>query len=93
MEYEFKGKASDVLKLSKVGFTVRYEDGETKDVEEGVLFEVDPEDGHIIFHNGTNRPSVLFTTIIALYEAINRFGMDDYFDRWLEKNYGGKDNG
>lgn len=86
--FEFKGKASDVLKLSKTSFTVNYADGEKKEVEEGILFAVDPEDGHFIFHNGTDRAEVVFTAVIALYEVIDRFGLDDAFDRWFEKNYG-----
>ena len=80
--FEFKGKSSDVLKLSKTSFTVRYQDGETHDVEEGILFEVDPSDGHIIFHNGTDRATVLFTAVVALFEAITRFGLGDRFEKW-----------
>lgn len=86
-KFEFKGKSVVVLKLSKTSFTVRYQDGETHDVEEGILFEVDPEDGHVIFHNGTDRATVLFTSVIALYEAIDRFGLEAHFERWLERQF------
>lgn len=86
-EYEFKARSSDVLKLSKTSFTVKYADGETKDIEEGILFEVDSGDGHIIFHNGTDRAEVLFTAVVALYEALTRFGLGDAFDRWFKKNF------
>lgn len=70
------------MKLSITSFTVRYQDGETHDVEDGILFEVDPDDGHIIFHNGTDRATVLFTAVVALFEVITRFGLGDHFERW-----------
>lgn len=90
---ELRGRASDILKLSETSFTVKYADGETHDVEEGILFEVDPGDRHIIFHNGTDRATVVFTAVIALYETIERFGLSDAFDRWFKENYGGGKEG
>lgn len=82
-----KIKASEILKLSKTEFTVDYADGTSHKVNEGVLLEATPE-GRMIFHNGTDRVSVLFASTFALFEAIARFGLteayDEYFRREME---------
>ena len=66
---------------------VDYADGTSHKVNEGVLLEATPE-GRMIFHNGTDRASVLFASTFALFEAIARFGLteayDEYFRREME---------
>lgn len=59
----------DLFKESKnVEFDVIYDDGSRRRVKEGVLFEV--EDERINFHNGTDRPEVIFAVFRAAHEVI-----------------------
>lgn len=67
--------AKDVLKLSKTDFIVKYGDGTQHEVNEGILIEANP-DNSVTFHNGTDRPEVLF-------EAISRFGLTESYDRYF----------
>lgn len=53
---------------SNVEFEVIYDDGSRRRVKEGVLFEVEGE--NINFHNGTNRPEVIFAVFRAAHEVI-----------------------
>lgn len=54
---------------SNVEFEVIYADGTRARVTEGVLFGV--EDERIIYHNGTDRPEVVFATFRAMLEIID----------------------
>ncbi len=80
---KIKVKASEILKLAKVDFTVNYDDGTTHEVNEGVLIEANP-DNSVTFHNGTSRPEVLFAATFALYEAIFRFGLADAYEKYVQ---------
>lgn len=53
---------------SNVEFDVICDDGTRRRVNEGVLFEV--EDERINFHNGTDRPEVVFAVFRAAHEVI-----------------------
>lgn len=58
-----------LFKESKnVEFDVIYDDGSRRRVKEGVLFEVEGE--NINFHNGTDRPEVIFAVFRAAHEVI-----------------------
>lgn len=59
----------DLFKESKnVEFDVIYDDGSRRRVKEGVLFEAENE--RINFHNGTDRPEVIFAVFRAAHEVI-----------------------
>lgn len=51
-----------------VEFEVIYDDGSRRRVKEGVLFEVEGE--RINFHNGTDRPEVIFAVFSAAHEVV-----------------------
>lgn len=74
--------AKDVLKLSKTDFIVKYGDGTQHEVNEGILIEANP-DNSVTFHNGTDRPEVLFAATFALFEAISRFGLTESYGRYF----------
>lgn len=65
-------------------FDVIYDDGTRKRVHEGVLIEV--EDNAVTFHNGTNRVSVLFASVEALFEVIEVLGLSDAFEKYLSRS-------
>ena len=52
---------------NNLSFKVCFSDGEVKDVADGILFEDDPTDHHLIMHLGTNND---INFIIAIYEAL-----------------------
>lgn len=74
---------------SNVEFEVVYADGSRRRVKEGVLFEV--EDEKINFHNGTNRPEVIFAAFRAAHEVIRNMinapaeVIQDIVDRLLKE--------
>lgn len=68
---------------TNVEFDVIYADGTRKRVHEGVLLEV--EDQRMVFHNGTNRKSVLFASVEALFEIITALGLENELDTYLEQ--------
>lgn len=64
-----------------VVFDVIYDDGTRHRVEEGVLVEVRGEE--LTFHNGTNRLSVLFSAVQALFEVIDILGVWERFIEYI----------
>lgn len=59
----------ETIKTSpNVEFDVIYADGTRKRVSEGILIEADEE--NVIFHNGTDRATVLYTALELLAEII-----------------------
>jgi len=75
--------AKDVLKLSKTDFIVKYGDGTQHEVNEGILIEANP-DNSVTFHNGTDRPEVLFAATFALFEAYDRYFAEEMRQRGQE---------
>ena len=73
----------DIIKASPAGveFDVLYDDGTKHHVCEGILFEVTGEE--VIFHNGTNRLSVLFAASEASMETIGLLGLAKVFAHHL----------
>lgn len=77
------------MELFKESFDVIYADGNRRRVKEGVLFEV--EDEKINFHNGTNRPEVIFAVFRAAHEVIRNMinapaeVIQDIVDRLLKE--------
>ena len=69
---------------SNVEFDVNYADGSQLHVEEGVLLGVQGES--IIFHNGTNRASVLLAALDCLTTALISMGLGDLAAAYLEKS-------
>lgn len=62
-------------------FDVLYDDGTSRRVHEGILLEVENE--KMIFHNGTNRASVLFAAVEALFEVISMLGFVPQLEEYL----------
>lgn len=74
----------EVIKTSSnVEFDVNYADGSKLHVEEGVLLGVRGEE--IIFHNGTNRASVLLAALDCMTDALICMGLGDIAADYLEK--------
>lgn len=67
-----------------VEFDVIYADGTRRRVKEGILYEV--EDDSMIFHNGTNRCSVLFATAEAALVLIDNIGLTKLFGRYIRSD-------
>lgn len=63
-------------------FTVHYEDGTTKQVREGVLFEFDGN--KVIVHVGTNSVAQIFSVAPALSGLIADTGLGDPFKAFLD---------
>lgn len=77
----------EAIKTSEnVEFDVIYADGTRRRVREGVLFEVENE--KMIFHNGTNRASVLFAAAETLVEVVKAAGLEDAFVRYIDEVFG-----
>lgn len=75
----------EVIKTSSnVEFDVNYADGSKLHVEEGVLLGVRGEE--IIFHNGTNRASVLIAALDCLTNALISMGLGEVAADYLEKS-------
>lgn len=72
----------EVLTLMQVSFTLKYKDGTEHEVKEGVCFEI-TDDEHVVFHNGTNRPNVLFACMECMFEAISYFGLTEECEKYL----------
>lgn len=66
-----------------VAFDVIYADGERHHVAEGVLFEADGQ--KMRMHLGTSRPEVLFATVEAMCEAIDKMGLTEHFARYAQQ--------
>lgn len=66
----------EAIKTSgNVEFDVIYADGTRHHVSEGVLFEV--KDECVIFHNGTDRASVMFGVAEAAAEVVGALGLNE----------------
>ena len=66
----------EAIKTSEnVEFDVIYADGTRRHVTEGVLFEV--KDEKMIFHDGTDRPAVLFAVAEAAAEVVGALGLSE----------------
>lgn len=82
-------KTPDIIKTcKKVEFDVIYDDGTRRHVTEGVLFEVENE--RIVFHNGTDRPEVIYATAEAAAEVVGNMNLPIHqlevvIDRVLQK--------
>ena len=63
----------EIKTAKNVGFVVVYDDGTVKQVNEGILFEV--EDDRIIFHNGTNRVEVLLAVAETAAEIVGSLNL------------------
>lgn len=75
----------EVIKTSpNVEFDVNYADGTKLHVKEGVLLGV--RDGEIIFHNGTNRASVLIAALDCLTDALISMGLGEIAADYLERS-------
>ncbi|MBR2311116.1 MAG: hypothetical protein IKA47_11405 [Oscillospiraceae bacterium] len=75
----------DPIKISaNTEFEVIYDDGTRRRVQEGVLFEVDDE--KMIFHNGTNRASVLFAAAESALGLIDEIGLTKLFKAYISSD-------
>lgn len=64
-------------KSKNVEFDVIYDDGSSKLIQEGILFEFNDE--KIDMHLGTSRKECIFATVEVLMETINDMGLMEEF--------------
>lgn len=64
-------------KSENIEFDVKYDDGSSKHVQEGILFEFNEE--KIDMHLGTSRKECIFATVEALMETINDMELVEEF--------------
>ena len=70
-----------IKETSNLTFDIKYADGERKEVETGILMEV--EDGtHLICHMGTGKASHIFSFILALEEMVHKSGLDELYKQY-----------
>lgn len=81
-------KVERIKTCKNVEFDVIYDNGTRRHVTEGVLFEVENE--RIVFHNGTDRPEVIYATAEAAAEVVGNMNLpihqlEEVIDRVLQK--------
>lgn len=75
-ESEKEDRSMEAIKTSEnMEFDVIYADGTRRHVSEGVLFEI--KDDSLIFHNGTNRATALFSVAEAAAEVVGAMGLPE----------------